>query len=74
MIAQTASHHLDPAYGTASRGIRALQEQVVAGAHRTGTPVLANRHLDTTVHGMLDLVFAAVDEALRPRGAKPARR
>ncbi len=52
--------------------IRQLQEHVVATARRIGVPVVENRRLETTVCRVLDLVFAAVDGALRQRGPQPA--
>jgi 2-phosphoglycerate kinase len=51
--------------------IRALQDHVVATASRAGIPVLANRHVDTTVRSVLDLIFAKFDEALPPGQLKP---
>jgi 2-phosphoglycerate kinase len=54
--------------------IRELQEQLVAAARRSGVPVIENRHEDTTVRGVLDLVFAAVDDALRPPATATASR
>ena len=54
--------------------IRELQEYAVATARRTGIPVVENRHEDTTVRRVLDLVFAAVDDALGQRGSEPAPR
>jgi 2-phosphoglycerate kinase len=61
-------------YQNSLERIRALQEHVVDTAHRTGTPVLANRQLDTTVSGVLDLISAAVDELLPAPETKPASR
>jgi 2-phosphoglycerate kinase len=61
-------------YGEEFEEIRQLQEHVVATAHRTGIPVVENRHLDTTVRRVLDLIFAAVDAVLPPRGLEPAPR
>ena len=58
-------------YQASLQRIRDLQDHVVATAHRTGTPVLANRHLHTTVRNVLDVIFAAVDEVLAPREAAP---
>jgi 2-phosphoglycerate kinase len=58
-------------YQSSLQGIRDLQDHVVATARRTGTPVLANRQLQTTVRNVLDLIFAAVDEVLPPREAAP---
>jgi len=53
--------------------IRELQEHVVATARRTGIPVVENRHEDTTVRRVLDLIFAAVDDVLPARGRNPRR-
>jgi 2-phosphoglycerate kinase len=61
-------------YQNSLEGIRALQEHVVATARRTGTPVLTNRQLDTTVRSVLDLVFAAVDHVLPTPVTKSAPR
>ena len=54
--------------------IRELQELVVDSAHRTGIPVVDNRHLDTTVRRVRDLVFGAVEAVLPPRAREPASR
>jgi 2-phosphoglycerate kinase len=61
-------------YDDGLEAIRELQECVVACARRTGVPVVENLQEDTTVRRMLDLVFAAVDDALRPQGSEPASR
>jgi 2-phosphoglycerate kinase len=61
-------------YDDGLEAIRELQEHVVAAARRTGVPVVENGHEDTTVRRVLDLVFAAVDDALRPQGSELARR
>ena len=52
--------------------IRRLQEHVVTTARRVGVPVLENEQLDSTVRRILDLIFAAVDDVLPPRGLQPA--
>jgi 2-phosphoglycerate kinase len=54
--------------------IRRLQEHVVATAHRTGIPVVENRQVEATVRRVLDLIFAAVEALLPPRGLEPATR
>jgi 2-phosphoglycerate kinase len=46
----------------------------VATAHRTGVAVVENRQLDTTVRRVLDLIFAAIEAVLPPRGLEPAPR
>ena len=46
----------------------------MATARRTGVPVVENQQLDTTVRRVLDLIFAAVDDVLPPRGMEPAPR
>jgi 2-phosphoglycerate kinase len=61
-------------YDDGLEAIRDLQEQIVAAARRTGVPVVENGQEDATVRHVLDLVFAAVDDALRPRGFEPAPR
>jgi 2-phosphoglycerate kinase len=59
-------------YDEGLEAIRRLQEHVVATARRQGVPVVANHEPDTTVSRILDLVYAALDDALRPRGAQAA--
>ena len=54
-------------YDDGLEAIRALQRHLVAGARRAGVPVIANRDEQTTVRRALDVVTAAVDDALRPR-------
>ncbi len=58
-------------YDDGLESIRELQENVVAAARRTGVAVVENAQEDTTVRRVLDLVFAAVDDALR-RGPEHA--
>jgi 2-phosphoglycerate kinase len=59
-------------YDDGLEAIRALQEDAVVAARRIGVPVIENGQEDTTVRRVLDLVFAAVGHALRPRGPEPA--
>jgi 2-phosphoglycerate kinase len=61
-------------YDDGLEAIRELQTLIVAAARRTGVPVVENRHEDTTVRRVLDLVFDAVDDALRPAASGPAPR
>jgi 2-phosphoglycerate kinase len=50
--------------------IRRLQDHIVATARRSAVPVVENRDEDATVRRLLDLVFAAVDDALRSPGPR----
>jgi 2-phosphoglycerate kinase len=61
-------------YDEGMDAIRRLHEHVVATARRTGIPVIENRQVDATVRRVLDLIFAALDETLPPRGLEPAQR
>jgi 2-phosphoglycerate kinase len=61
-------------YDDGLEAIRDLQAALVAAARRSGVPVVDNADEDATVRRVLDLVFAAVDDALRPRGSAPAAR
>ena len=45
----------------------------MAAAHRSDVAVLENQQLDTTVHRVMDLIFAAVDGVLPRRGLQPVR-
>ena len=57
-------------YEDGLEAIRLLQDHVVATAQRAGVPVIENRRLHSTVRGVLDVIFAAVDGALaQPRPA-----
>jgi 2-phosphoglycerate kinase len=59
-------------YDEGMEAIRQLQDHVLSTARRTGIPVVENRQPEATVHRVLDLIFAAVAQALRPRGPQPA--
>jgi 2-phosphoglycerate kinase len=61
-------------YDESLETIRDLQEHLVANARRNGIPVVENREADATVRHLLDLVFAAVGDAVRPRGPEPEPR
>ena len=52
--------------------IRELQAHLVALARRIGVPVIENKHLDTTVSRVLDLIFTAVKDVRSPGGLAPA--
>jgi 2-phosphoglycerate kinase len=53
--------------------IRHLQDHVVAAARKNGIPVVANQDVDSTVHSILDVIFAAIDSVLPPREAPGTR-
>jgi 2-phosphoglycerate kinase len=57
-------------YDDGLQAIRRLQDHIVATARRSAVPVVENREEDATVRRVLDLVFAAVDDALRPPGPR----
>jgi 2-phosphoglycerate kinase len=65
-VRATASRRPAARYGDGLEAIRELQAQLVADARRAGVPVVENRHEGTTVRRVLDVVFTAVDAALRP--------
>jgi 2-phosphoglycerate kinase len=50
--------------------IRRLQQHIVATSRRSDVPVVENRDEDATVRRVLDVVFAAVDDALRSPGPR----
>ena len=60
-------------YEEGMEAIRLLQEHIVATARRTRIPVVENREADTAVGSVLDLVFAAVEDVLRPRRPPASR-
>ena len=64
---QPPGHHRFATTGCAN------QENIVAAAHRSGVAVLENQQLDTTVHRVTEVIFAAVDGVLPRRGLQPVR-